>query len=88
MFSEEKLLRLQYSIIGQKLQTIKSKKELKRRRETLVHNVDTATPEQLHKKIDDLINTINASDWKEEQEAMDAEKQRLLGCKRKLDETR
>jgi hypothetical protein len=59
---------------------------LKRRRESLVRNVDKATPEQLHKIIDDSIKTINAGDWKEEQEAMNAEKQRLLCCKRKLDE--
>jgi hypothetical protein len=51
MFSEEQLLKLQYSIIGQKLQTIKIKKELKRRRELLFHNVEKATPEQLHKKL-------------------------------------
>jgi hypothetical protein len=86
MFSEEQLLKLQYSIIGQKLQAIKIKKELKTRRESLVRNVEKATPEQLHKRIDDLIKTIDAGDWKEEQEAMNAEKQRLVGCKRKLDE--
>jgi hypothetical protein len=80
MFSEEQLLKLQYSIIGQKLQTTKIKKELKRRRELLVRNVEKTTPEQLHKRIDNLIKTIDAGDWKEEQEAMNAEKQRLLGC--------
>jgi hypothetical protein len=44
------------------------------------------TPEQLHKRLDDLMKTIDDGDWKEEQEAMNAEKQRLVGCKRKLDE--
>jgi hypothetical protein len=62
MFSEEQLLKLQYSIIGQKLQTIKIKKELKRRRELLVRNVEKTTPEELRKRIDDLIRTIDAGD--------------------------
>jgi hypothetical protein len=86
MFSEEQLLKLQYSIIGQKLQTIKIKKELKRRRELLFHNVEKTTPEQLHKKIDNLIKTIDAGDWKGENEAMNAEKKRLIECKRKLED--
>jgi hypothetical protein len=60
MFSEEQLLKLQYSTIGQKLQAIKIKKELKRRRESLVRNVEKR---QLHKRIDDLIKIINAGDF-------------------------
>jgi exonuclease VII large subunit len=52
----------------------------------VVNNVNKATPQQLYQKIDDLVKIINASDWKEQQQTMEAEKQRLLGCKRKLDD--
>jgi hypothetical protein len=80
LFSEEQSLKLQFSIIGHKLEPIKIKKLLKSRRETLSKNVEKMTTQQLRRKIDDLVNTINASDWKEEQKTMETKEQRLLRC--------
>ena len=65
--ADEKLLKLQYQLIAQKLAMVKMKKAIMRQQEQLGNEVNRGNDaEQLRRKIDTLQQTIGIWEWRTE----------------------
>lgn len=84
------MLKLQYTIIGQRLAMIKVQKAISRQQQDLNKEANVSAPvraQQLGKQIDQLLDVIKLGDWQgTDKQLMETYKANLCGQKRKLAE--
>ena len=87
ILSDEKLLKLQYQVVGQKLATLKLKKAILLQQEQLEAQSTRGDAGQLRRQIDCLQQTIELGEWRDDDKPfIRKQAEKLLLCKRKLNE--